>query len=62
MKADCYRYIAEVSDGDATSKVAQKASLAYADASKVASMALEATHLVRLGLALNYSVFQYEVL
>merc|ERR1712244_137942 len=48
MKADYYRYIAEFSDGDAKSKAAEKA--------------LAVTHPIRLGLALNYSVFQYEVL
>eukprot|EP00974_Lingulodinium_polyedra_P078277 7579371-Lingulodinium_polyedra.AAC.1 len=60
MKADCYRYIAEVSDGDAMSKAANEASLAYVEASKAACEGLEVTHPVRLGLALNYSVFQYE--
>merc|ERR1712083_405146 len=48
MKADYYRYIAEFSSDDAKSKAAEKA--------------LAVTHPIRLGLALNYSVFQYEVL
>merc|ERR1712173_243609 len=62
MKADYYRYIAEFSDGDAKSKAAENARLAYEDAQKVAEKDLAVTHPIRLGLALNYSVFQYEVL
>merc|ERR1711957_964840 len=62
MKADYYRYIAEFSDGDAKTKAAECARLAYEDAQKVAEKDLAVTHPIRLGLALNYSVFQYEVL
>merc|ERR1712241_1549502 len=51
MKADYYRYIAEFSDGDAKK---QAASNAEED--------LAVTHPIRLGLAPNFSVFQYEVL
>merc|ERR1712113_277077 len=62
MKADYYRYIAEFSDGDKKTKAAESARLAYEDAQKVAEKDLVVTHPIRLGLALNYSVFQYEVL
>jgi len=62
MKADYYRYIAEFSDGNAKTQAAENARLAYADASAVAEKDLVVTHPIRLGLALNYSVFQYEVL
>merc|ERR1712164_42892 len=62
MKADYWRYIAEFSDGDAKSKAAENARLAYEEASKIAEKDLAVTHPIRLGLALNYSVFQYEVL
>merc|ERR1712078_599270 len=62
MKANYYQYIAEFSDGDAKSKAAENARLAYEDATKVAEKDLVVTHPIRLGLALNYSVFQYEVL
>merc|ERR1712187_542387 len=62
MKADSYRYIAEFTDGDARSKAAENARQSYEDATKVASADLAVTHPIRLGLALNYSVFQYEVL
>jgi 14-3-3 protein epsilon len=62
MKADYYRYIAEFSDGDKKSKAAESARGAYEDAQKVAEKDLAVTHPIRLGLALNFSVFQYEVL
>jgi len=62
MKADYYRYIAEFTDADAKRDAAEKARRAYADATDVAEKDLAVTHPIRLGLALNYSVFQYEVL
>merc|ERR1712190_274562 len=62
MKADYYRYIAEFSEGDAKNKAAENARMAYDEAQKVAEKDLAVTHPIRLGLALNFSVFQYEVL
>merc|ERR1712005_7299 len=62
MKADYYRYIAEYKDGDAKKGAAESARAAYAAAQEVAEKDLAVTHPIRLGLALNYSVFQYEVL
>eukprot|EP00438_Fugacium_kawagutii_P034267 Skav205196 [mRNA] locus=scaffold376:28152:35511:+ [translate_table: standard] len=62
MKADYYRYIAEFRSGDEKSKAAEEARKAYAEAAKVAGDDLAVTHPIRLGLALNYSVFMYEVL
>merc|ERR1712176_527022 len=62
MKADYYRYIAEFSDGDKKTKAAESARAAYDEAQKVAEKDLAVTHPIRLGLALNFSVFQYEVL
>ena len=62
MKADYYRYIAEFTDSDAKSKAAESARQAYEEATKVAEKDLAVTHPIRLGLVLNYSVFQYEVL
>merc|ERR1712075_22267 len=41
---------------------ATSAKEAYEDASKVAATDLVVTHPIRLGLALNFSVFHYEVL
>merc|ERR1712139_231653 len=62
MKADYYRYIAEFSGDDKKAKAAESARAAYAEAAAVAEKDLAVTHPIRLGLALNYSVFQYEVL
>merc|ERR1712187_258733 len=62
MKADYYRYIAEFSEGAKKSESAESARVAYAEAAAVAEKDLAVTHPIRLGLALNYSVFQYEVL
>jgi len=62
MKADYYRYIAEFKNGDDKKAAAENARLAYEGAQQVATQDLAVTHPIRLGLALNYSVFQYEVL
>jgi len=62
MKADYYRYIAEFTTDDKKTDAGKKAKEAYADAQVVAEKDLAVTHPIRLGLALNYSVFQYEVL
>jgi len=61
MKGDYYRYIAEFTDGDKKSGAANSAKGAYDDAMGAASE-LAVTHPIRLGLALNFSVFHYEVL
>jgi len=62
MKADYYRYIAEFTTGSEKSQAAENARQSYEEAQKVAESGLVVTHPIRLGLALNYSVFQYEVL
>merc|ERR1712083_1025545 len=62
MKADYYRYIAEFTEGDKKTKAAESARVAYSEAQTVAEKGLAVTHPIRLGLALNFSVFQYEVL
>jgi 14-3-3 protein epsilon len=62
MKADYYRYIAEFSEGGNKEKAANDAKVAYEEAQKVAEKDLAVTHPILLGLALNFSVFQYEVL
>jgi 14-3-3 protein epsilon len=61
MKGDYYRYIAEFTSVDKKTEAANKAKAAYDDAMGAASE-LAVTHPIRLGLALNFSVFHYEVL
>jgi len=62
MKADYYRYIAEYKVDQEKAQAAESARQAYEEASTVSKSGLPVTHPIRLGLALNYSVFQYEVL
>ena len=61
MKADYYRYLAEFKTGSVQVDVATQAEKAYELASNVAVHKLAPTHPIRLGLALNYSVFLFEV-
>merc|ERR1719499_1700448 len=62
MKADYYRYKAEYKQGEDKSQASKNAEKAYQDAHDVAVKDLVVTHPIRLGLALNFSVFQYEVM
>lgn len=62
MKGDYFRYLAEFATGDARKEVAEHSLLAYQTASDTASSDLAPTHPIRLGLALNFSVFYYEIL
>merc|ERR1711904_644968 len=62
MKGDHYRYIAEFTEGEGKTGAANAAHGAYNQAMEVATTDLVVTHPTRLGLALNFSVFHYEVL
>lgn len=61
MKGDYYRYFAECVTGDKNKKAGEKGQEAYKKATEKAGE-LPTTHPSRLGLALNYSVFFYEIL
>jgi len=61
MAGDYYRYLAEFASGEDKRAKAQKAAEKYQQATK-SGQSLPATNPIRLGLALNYSVFFYEIL
>lgn len=61
MKGDYYRYLAEVASKEAKDGVVESANEAYKDAFDVSEKQLKSTNPIRLGLALNYSVFHYEI-
>ena len=62
MKGDYYRYIGEYKKDKENKDVADKALTAYNDATEKATADLKTTNPIRLGLALNFSVFYYEIL
>lgn len=62
MKGDYYRYEAEFATGDKKQAVATASDNAYREAKQLADKELLPTNPIRLGLALNYSVFFYEIM
>eukprot|EP01103_Thecamoeba_quadrilineata_P000699 TRINITY_DN10614_c0_g1_i1.p1 TRINITY_DN10614_c0_g1~~TRINITY_DN10614_c0_g1_i1.p1 ORF type:complete len:259 (-),score=62.23 TRINITY_DN10614_c0_g1_i1:63-734(-) len=61
MKGDYHRYLAESTGGETRAESAENALAAYKLASENASE-LPFTNPIRLGLALNFSVFYYEIM
>lgn len=60
MKGDYNRYVAEYAQGDLKDTVSKGADASYAEAT-AQSKHLSPIHPISLGLALNFSVFHYEV-
>jgi len=61
MKGDYYRYLSEVATGEEKKEVVDSSQAAYKDALEIAEKQMAPTHPIRLGLALNFSVFYYEI-
>ncbi|KAJ2543900.1 Protein bmh2 [Coemansia sp. RSA 1933] len=61
MEGDYYRYLAEFLQTEKRDGASKSAEEAYNKASEVANKSLPSTHPIRLGLALNFSVFYYEI-
>ncbi|KAK1793478.1 hypothetical protein P4O66_011850, partial [Electrophorus voltai] len=62
MKGDYYRYLAEVAAGDDRKTTIDNSEHAYQEAFDISKTEMQPTHPIRLGLALNFSVFFYEIL
>ncbi|MED6266331.1 hypothetical protein ILYODFUR_013735 [Ilyodon furcidens] len=62
MKGDYFRYLAEVATGDEKDGIIKDSQNAYQQAFDISKGEMQPTHPIRLGLALNFSVFFYEIL
>src|SRR5690349_12825400 len=60
-KGDYYRYLAEFTINNEHKEAAESSLTAYKAASDIAMQDLPPTHTLRLGLALNFSVFYFEI-
>lgn len=62
MKGDYYRYLSEVAKDAERTKTIDDSQAAYQEAFEISKEKMQPTHPIRLGLALNFSVFYYEIL
>lgn len=61
MKGDYFRYLAEVTVEATQEECVSKAQSSYKEALEIAKGELPLTHPLRLGIALNYSVFLFDI-
>ena len=61
LKGDYYRYKCEFTNGKDFDDICVKAEKVYKEATEIANKDLPISNSTRLGLALNYSVFYYEI-
>jgi len=61
MKGDYFRYLAEVASPADRVKIVSNSQAAYQAAFDISKSEMPPTHPIRLGLALNFSVFYYEI-
>ena len=61
MKGDYFRYLSEVASGEARAAVIEDSQKAYQDAFEISKAEMQKTHPIRLGLALNFSGFYYDM-
>ena len=61
MKGDYYRYLAEVASPEQRPAVVEDSAKSYGAAFDISKAEMAPTHPIRLGLALNFSVFYYEI-
>ena len=62
MKGDYNRYLAEIVVGDSKTSAVDDSEKAYQEALDLANAKMQPTNPIRLGLALNFAVFYYEIL
>ncbi|XP_057481568.1 14-3-3-like protein GF14 iota [Actinidia eriantha] len=62
MKGDYFRYLSEFKTDQERKEAAEQSLKGYEARSATASTDLPSTHPIRLGLALNFSVFYYEIM
>ncbi|XP_041482362.1 14-3-3 protein gamma-like [Lytechinus variegatus] len=62
MEGDYARYLAEIATTEDREACSERSTKAYTKASEIAEEKLSPTDPIRLGLALNFSVFHYEIM
>ncbi|VFV45064.1 14-3-3 protein zeta delta [Lynx pardinus] len=62
MKGDCCPYVAEVAAGDDKKGTVDQSQQACEEAFEISEKEMQPTHPIRLGLALDFSVFYSEIL